>query len=579
MICKHCGNNVDDNMAFCGFCGAKLERPIQEAQYQQSVQPQYQQPAQPQYQQPAQQAEVQHGGVAVKSRRSKKPLIILLIALAVLVAGGAVAMFLIFGNSTDSSGYTSAILTKMGVVYNGKLVEDSGGVNQFLASSLSGDTFAVKDADKRCVCVLKNGKLIRTNVNTENGIGLGFSLAASGNGIAYYTADLGVELMDTNTGEITVIEESGNYTGVTISPDGKTVAYSDSKTIFLYTNGESKKLMSANMFLGVVAVADEGKYVFAYNLVNDFTLYCLDSTGEILSSTSMCMSPFVTNKDNTQVTYRMKEGDKAVYIYDAVKDETYSYPYSGMFTKTRLPVGEFIYDTDYNLLNSMTSNGSMYPTMHFNIEDLTHCLSFDGGLYQLDGDDSKEISLNGQRVRHVATMADGGIVYLTCNDSLSDTTYSLVLEKDGETDDVGVVDGFGVSPSGKTIFYFTQDGRLMQYRNGESREIAENVCTENYFVGLDQIGVGIPTVLGDDVIVYPGNDSQWYIYKKGKTEPVPGEIPQFYNTANGIYINPTGYNIRIGKNSLYFFTDTYLVYQNDSDLFIIDPNGNTSPLE
>ena len=60
MVCKNCGAELPDGVAFCTNCGAAVEAPQPQPQpaqpqYQQPAQPVYQQP-QPQYQQPAQPA-------------------------------------------------------------------------------------------------------------------------------------------------------------------------------------------------------------------------------------------------------------------------------------------------------------------------------------------------------------------------------------------------------------------------------------------------------------------------------------------------------------------------------------------
>lgn len=583
MFCQNCGNNVDDNMAFCGFCGAKLQRPEQSAQYQQ--QSQYQQPIQQQnnaYQQQYSQPfpdqpqpyapnapQLQPVGAAVKTVRSKKPLIIMIIVIAVAVIGVGVSLFLFLPKGgASASDNASAIVTNSGVVYNGKLVDNSEQVKFFSAASLSGDCF-VSQSD---VSVIKNGKLFKTNADTQTHYG--FSLAASGNGIAYYNSDHGVELMDTNTGEITVIEESGGFYGVTISPDGKTVAYSDGKGIYLYRNGKSEQIMSGDMLLGVVSVADDGKYVYVFDWANDKSLYCLDSEGFILEKVQgMEHIVFITNRDNTQIGYNTLDGCN---IYDADEGKTYSYS-GGMFSinNTYGPLSEYTYDTDARIDKKMT--GCMYSAMHYNVDDLTHCKYYFGhNIIETNGSTSGVITENSG---FAFEQPDGSIISLEYQENSFSAPQTLVKYSGGKKEIISeeASNGIGLSESGNSIFYCTGDNTLMQYKNGKSTVIATDIKEKalNNIISDD-----IPVILGDDIIAYPVSDDSWYLYNNGKTEKLGSDISAMnYVTTDTVYATRSVTSIRSMNNRIVLCTDSYFVYEDGGDLFLIDSAGTIKPLE
>lgn len=585
MFCQNCGNNVEDNMAFCGFCGAKMQRPEQSAQYQQPIQPQnnaYQQQGQyrpQQYSQPfpgqpqpysPNAPQLQPGGAAVKTVRSKKPLIIMMIVIAVAVIGVGVSLFLFLPKGgASASDNASAIVTNSGVVYNGKLVDNSEQVKYFSAASLSGDCF-VSQSD---ISVIKNGKLFKTNADTQTHYG--FSLAASGNGIAYYNADHGVELMDTNTGEITVIEESGGFYGVTISPDGKTVAYSDGKGIYLYRNGKSEQIMFRDMMLGVVSVADDGKYVFVFDWLNDKSLYCLDSEGFILEKiTEIRNCNFITNKENTQIGFKTSD---FLEIYDAAEDKTYSYSYySGLFSikSTNGPLSEYTNDTDARIDRMMT--GCMYPATHYNVDDLTHCKYFFGHkIIETNGSTSVMITENSG---FAFEQPDGSIISLEYQENSFSAPQTLVKYSGGKKEIISeeASNGIGVSESRNSIFYCTSDNKLMQYKNGKSTVIATDIKekTSNGFSDA------IPVILGDDIIAYPCSDESWYLYKNGNTEKLGSDISAMnYVTTDTVYATKSVTYIRSMNNKMALCTDSYFVYEDGGDLFIIDSAGTKKPLE
>ncbi len=121
-FCANCGSPINPGDAFCNKCGAKVNAAEQaqpaQPQYQQPVQPQYQQPTppppmqqyqqpvQPQYQQPmyTQPAMQPAGNTAVKTKKSKYPLIITIVAVFLAIALVVVLVFNPFGGKKSPLG-------------------------------------------------------------------------------------------------------------------------------------------------------------------------------------------------------------------------------------------------------------------------------------------------------------------------------------------------------------------------------------------------------------------------------------------------------------------------------------------
>lgn len=555
MFCQNCGHNVPDNAVFCDSCGARIEHSSQQTA-------------------PAQQAAFQPNGAAVKQKpRKGRAVLILVIVLAVVAIGAAAALILFLPKGGAGSGAPASLIVSGVAVYNGKVIEDSEGVHNPTAASLSGDCFVANNGQ----FVIKDGKLYEAKIGGNTGFG--FSVAACGNAIAYYTEDLGVELLDTNTGEITEIEEDGNFQGVTISPDGKTVLYSDAKTVYLYRDGKSEDIMSRDMWLAVVSVANDGKYIYVADMLDNFSFYCLDADGKKLKKIEGSTMSFFTNKDNTQVGFFLRDDRETIVIYDAAEDKTYKYDDVSFSFKTR-PLSEYTLDTDYYRLNSQSASGAMAQVSHYNVDDLTHCLYFGSKtIYETDG---KSIDAIAENTAAMKTLPDGGVIYLKSGEELKNYPGTLIIRySDGEKEEIAdYVYGFGVSDSGNSIYYFAEDEKLFLYRNGKSTEIADDVCVTNYSNGLDYIGVGVPTILNEDVIVFPGNDEQWYIYKNGRIETLGEIVPVDSRwTASSVYGTEPEKNFHNNRNSVMFLNDTYLLYKEDDDPFIIDASGSIKPLE
>lgn len=568
MFCQNCGHNVPDNAVFCDSCGARIEHSSQQTAPAQQA-------AQIPQNAPVQQAAFQPNGAAVKQKpRKGRAVLILVIVLAVVAIGAAAALILFLPKGGAGSGAPASLIVSDVAVYNGKVIEDSEDINYLYTASLSGDCFVTNNGQ----FVIKDGKMYEAKMGGI--LGFGFSVAACGNAIAYYTDDFGVELFDTNTGEITEIEEDGNFQGVTISPDGKTVLYSDAKTVYLYRDGKSEKILSRDMMLPVVSVANDGKYIYVADMLDNFSFYCLDADGKKLKKIEGSTMSFFTNKDNTQVGFFLREDIQTLVIYDAAENKTYKYDDVSLNHRTR-PLSEYTYDTDYPKLNSQAWSGAMAQVAHYNVDDLTHCLYFGSKtIYETDG---KSIDAIAENTTAMKILPDGSVIYLKLGEGYNIYPGTLFIRhSDGEKDKIADdVCGFGVSDSGNSIYYFTEDEKLFLYRNGKSTEIADDVCVQNYADGLAYVGVGVPTILNEDVIVYPGNDEQWYIYKNGKTETL-GEEVSVYNrlTASSVYgteqeIRYTSFN----QNSVLFLNDTYLLITEDDDPFIIDASGSIKPLE
>lgn len=555
MFCQNCGQKLSDNSLFCEACGARTE---QEAQIPQTA--------------PLQQwASIQPNGAVVKPKRGKGRLVLILVIVLAVLAIGAAAVFFLLPKGGAGNGSPCSLIVSGAAVYNGKVIEDSDDVKYLTAASLSGDCFVANNGKY----VIKDGKVYEAEMGGD--WGTGYSIAACGNAIAYYTDDFGVELLDTNTGEITKIEKDGDFQGVTISPDGKTVLYSDAKTVYLYRGGKSEEIMSRDMMLAVVSVANDGKYIYAADILDNYTFYCLDVNGKTLRKIEGSSLSYFTNRDNTQIGFVLRE-EGTLVIYDAAQDKTYKYD-AGSFNFKTKPISEFTCDTDYYRISSQLSSGAMAQVSHYNVDDLTHCLYY--GSYQIIETDGKLADIIVENTSAVKLLPDGSFVYLECEQQRR-SQGTLIRYSDGKRVKIAEdVYGFGVSDSGKSVYYFTEDEELVLYRNEKSSVIAEDVSVMNYLNGMDYVGVGVPTILNDDVIVFPGNDEKWYIYRNGKTEKLGNDV-SVYNRMTGkcVYGTELEKNYHYSLNSsIMFLNDTYLLYTEDNDPFIIDASGSAKQYE
>lgn len=601
MFCHNCGYELPDSAKFCNKCGTRLEQPKEQPVTVQQAAP------------------VQQVAVAEKKPGSgkSKALIALIIVLAVLLVGAAAAIVVMlvnnggdsnshssFGYSDDiddvdeddediddvddddddsSESYTdnlvssahSVYVTEDGIVYDGKLIKGSEGTAQgFLSASLSGDCFLIKRSSSELTAV-KNGRIYDFEAGD---LGHGCSVAASGDGIAYHNDNGSVKLLDTNTGKITVIEEgvidveeSVDFGGITISPDGRTVLYSDGYTVKLYRNGSSKEIFSSDDRDNCVAsVSNNGEYIFVFDIKG--ILYCLNDEGDVIRKIDVRNGSFQTNRDNTQIAFLDKER-QLCGIYDAKKNAIRNCNF-GIASDYRFgPVAEYTLDAYRRRLSSQSVIG-MAAITHYNVDDLTNCFySTPSGFLEVRDGNAEIIC---EETTLIKKIYGGGLAYWDRNSS----SKSLYIRLNGSSEKIDdMVCGFGVSESGRSIFYFTEDDKLHLYRNGNSEVIAEDVCVENYSSGLNFIGVGIPTILGENTIVYPGNDEKWYIYNDGKTDMLSGEKIRQYGSQNSVYgTHLETIFINTSRNGASFITNKYLVYEKDDEVMIMDESGKPRPL-
>ncbi|MBE6902567.1 MAG: zinc ribbon domain-containing protein [Ruminococcaceae bacterium] len=569
MFCPKCGNQMNDDATFCSVCGERQTASTQQAAPVQ----QYTAPAQP-----IAPVQPQQGEAVAKKKGGKTVLVIILIVLivAALAAGAIFLLPKLLNKNSDTQTYDHLAFVDGVAIYNGQVVEDGDDIRGDIRfASLSGNCYVTNYG-----CVIKDGKAYQIKDYGDPN-GLCFSVAASGDGVAYLAKGSGINQLDTNTGNITKIEKDGGFYGVVISPDGKTVLYSNGEQAFLYCDGKSERMMKGEMNrLAVVAVANGGEYIHLLDMIN-WTYYCLNKDGDKLYKRENISATIATNYNNTQVLLMDREDDNLKIIYDAVEDKDTEITSSDSLMSSVHPVGAQSFSYDY-YRDFASTHGHIAKVAYFNVESLSDCYytHYQGnGIGKIEGDEMKSIFDDDTKYT-IKVLSDDSIVAFGID---RENGGELVMIRDDEEEkiDSGVM-GFGVSLDEKTIYYFTKDEKLMMYRKGKSTEIDDDVCVENYFDGLSAIGVTIPMIVGNDIILYGKNDGEVYMYKDGKTENAddmdfdPVDVMAGYLAwAPRLETNLAS----MSRNSALFLTTPYLPYMDGNDYFVMDAKGNITELD
>ena len=562
MFCSKCGSKIEDGCAFCTQCGAKVENGnasvVESALEAKS----------------AKKEKVKKQ----KADHNNKNKIVGIVASVIVVAVIVGLVFLVkglFGGSNQVSKYAEINYDLSPyVLYNGKIVEDYESTsNQYAwGTSLSGD--CVITSDDYCI---KDGKAYEL----EGVISHHVAVAASGNGVAYCTEDGAVMLLDTNTGKTTTIEKRGDFAGVAISPDGKTVLYTDGEVAYIYNKGKSTEIFEADDGVIMVgAVSDGAKYIFIdENVYDTNTMYCLDKDGDEIEKFKDVSYVKYTNADNTQIAFfngYIGVGDEMI-VYDATTEDETKIDFDdsdGNIFRTLIPIAHKYsavsaaisahYGNAVGVKNLFASGVTAFDTdnlleCYYHFGDYTGAIAEFGhlgygytelGIYGIEDEEFENVA---EMIYSYAFLSNGDFVYI-------DSSEKLVLYKDGdkETIDRDVM-GFVDSYDGKSIYYLTNDCELYRYKDGKSKEIAEDVSNV--------------MVVGNDMVVWNVENDKYdysdgahltdiidqYIYDNGKVKKVDKDI--WYE---------------IGYYSNYIDRTNYLpFFDEDNDLYIFYGNGKT----
>ncbi|MBE5948316.1 MAG: zinc ribbon domain-containing protein [Lachnospiraceae bacterium] len=562
MFCSKCGSKIEDGCAFCIQCGTKVENgnaPVVESASEAR---------------PAKKEKVKKQ----KDDENNKNKIVGIVAVVVLVAVVIGLVFLVkglFGGSNQVSKYAEINYDLSPyVLYNGKIVEDYEGTsNQYAwGTSLSGD--CIITSDDYCI---KDG----VAHELEGVISHHVAVAASGNGVAYCTEDGAVMLLNPDTGKTITIEKKGDFAGVAISPDGKTVLYTDGEIAYIYNKGKSTEIFEADDGVIMVgAVSDGANYIFIdVNVYDTNTMYCLDKDGDEIEKFKDVSYVKYTNADNTQIAFfngYIGVGDEMI-VYDATTEDEMKIDFDdsdGNIFRTLIPIAHKYsavsaaisahYGNAVGVKNLFASGVTAFDTDNL-LECYYHFGAYLGGngdfgfggydymdlgIYRIEDEEFENVV---EKIYGYALLSNGDLVYIDANEK-------LVLYKDGDKETIDRdVASYVDSYDGKSIYYLTNDGELYIYKNGKSKEIAEDVSCA--------------MVVGNDMVVWNVKNDKYYnsdeayltdvidqyIYDNGKVKEVYDDIWYeigYYSN----YINRTNY--------LPFFDE-------DNSLYILYGNGKT----
>ena len=135
-------------------------------------------------------------------------------------------------------------------------------------------------------------------------------LSVFGDAVAYETNDGQLHVYNRTTKETTTYTVGHNDFNYDISPDGKTLVYSDSRNncLMLCKNGNQTKL--ADGFFYVEALSNDGQLIYLARSY-DSDLVCRDSSGNLTQLNQNAYSRLYFNADHTQAIF---QSDSKTYI-------------------------------------------------------------------------------------------------------------------------------------------------------------------------------------------------------------------------------------------------------------------------
>jgi hypothetical protein len=379
-----------------------------------------------------------------------------------------------------------------------------GGGNYSTTTSLNGKVVAVNaySEDENTLYVINGKKLLEVDEDVTS-----YQLSISGKAVAYLTRNEDEEGPTTytlslytisNKKTVTISDEVASRT-FAISPDGKSVAYFESKEndedeieyILMYSNGkDSTKITSAECEL--LGMGNGGKYIYASceNDEGEASLYSYDKKGERTKLGKISGSTVCYNADHSQVmfsnegkTYISTKGKEAVKAHSNAismltpSNASYVYDRSGI----TYPVSN-LYDHVYAVSDE---SGASVWLIKKNSDKNVKLVSkvTDGQLddsaeylyYEYDNEELRMIKISdGEKAsdRYITlaedidsfwVTSDRKYVYYTSDDCL----YSVNGKKGGKPTTVCNDEIEDAAMNGKDVFYYILDGDLYATKNGK----------------------------------------------------------------------------------------------------------------
>lgn len=397
-----------------------------------------------------------------------------------------------------------------------------------------------------------------------------FDIASSGNAIAYYTENSTINLLNAKDGaveEITCVRGNRDY-GIVVSPDGKTVAYSNGKSIYMYKDGLLEEVYThySDGYVRIISVTDDGKDIFYYD---NLSVWCKSRGKEEKKIVEIedCRA-IITNGKKTQLgLYGMNDSSMSLYIYDTESEKLSRincikgcYPLAGY--SENMSRG----DREKLIAKLLVSS--------YDVDDLFDCYyssgngngrAFYSGLYYIENYEMKE--LVSSRIHRLSALSDNQWL------CLDDTQRLFIYDEERREKDIheGVV-SFTVGTDNKTVYFITKDNELYRYTTNEKNKIASDVSF--YMSNICVVGsdIVIWQCIEDDTPIPIGGD--YFIYQDGKVKAVDKTIEySLYNTnLTSTYINPSIRILETGTRGR-LFTTFYLPYMQDGELYILYGEG------
>lgn len=519
MFCKNCGQENAEDLNFCQKCGTSLAQAEQPVEQQPVEQQSAEQPV-------AQESVADTAGntYATDEMSEEKPkvnIVGLLMKIGIPVI--ALALVLIIGISlftppkydittngvTYSYDYDNEDTT---IVLNDKVLGDKIDGSANVVTNFDSTTMAAlvrdgeSDGNVLYVITAKQKTQVSDEVDSSS-----YKMASSGDGLIYMTVDEELYLYDVAKKKSEKITDETVY-DVAISPDGKTVLYSiveeededdDEETykLFIYRNGKSQEL-AKNMH--PVAVANSGKYIYAYKETEeyDLDLYSVNLKGETEKIRSE-IDGFMLNKDHSEILFMSN-------------DKTY--------LKVKNKEAESILSNSGRVL---LPRGVASSSFSYNISSfLKQAYISDNSVYYVKNADER-YRVGKKDVTSAKISEDGKTAYYVRNDSL----YRVPVKEDAEETrlakevDTDVYTPYEVNPSGKGV-YFIDDDQILRYttKGDESDRVADDV---------EDI-----TISSKGIVFYISDD-QLYSSKNGakgtKVSTKDDEIVSVYNSGKYTY--------------------------------------------
>ena len=297
-----------------------------------------------------------------------------------------------------------------------------------------------------------------------------------------------------------VAESDDNPDNVTLSPDGKTLAYTvsndDGELEARLFKGKDSEKISKDLI--PMVISNSGKYIYGLKQDEEGTdLYCYNPKGDGEKIAADVSDFYVlTNKDHTQLIFTGSDGKSYAVVKKGEKQKVSS-----------------------SSLSMVTPNSSQVrgcgSAVVYGVSDLrNHIFS--------TGDDNDLVYVNGKweadklvsSVSNYQMSDDGKIILYRKNDKV----YSIKAKKGAEGKELADdVRGARFLPDGKSFYWKDEDGVFyFQKGTGKAKKVAEDVETMR--------------LTHDGYLIFQSDDEWYYTKNGGKKTKLSDEISDIYTS-------------------------------------------------